>query len=153
MVRLVVFLVSACLDVFRAVCRSRDELVLENLALRQQVAAVLRQRPRPELDDVDRAFWVALRRSWPRWVSALLIVKPDTVARWHRERFRRHWARLSRRPGRPRIGVDIRELIREMAIHGWGAPRSTASFSSSGSTSLRQLFHAICPDDRLNLIR
>jgi hypothetical protein len=123
MVRLVVFLVSVCLDAFRAIRRSREELVLENLALRQQVAALLRQRPRPALDDVDRGFWVALLRSWPKWVNALLIVKPDTVARWHRERFRRHWANLSRRPGRPWIGVEIRDLIRAMAAHGWGAPR------------------------------
>jgi hypothetical protein len=73
MVRLVVFLVSVCLDAFRAIRRSREELVLENLALRQQVAALLRQRPRPALDDVDRGFWVALLRSWPKWVNALLI--------------------------------------------------------------------------------
>ena len=71
MVRVVVFLASVCLDVFRAVCRSRHEVVPENLALRQQVAALLRQRPRPQLDDVDRAFWIALRRSWPQWVNAL----------------------------------------------------------------------------------
>ena len=114
---------SACLDVFRAVCRPRDEVVLENLALRQQVAALLRQRPRPQLDDVDRAFWIALRRSGPQWVNALLIVKADTLARWHRERFRRHWANLCRRPGRPRICTEIRGLIREMATHGRGAPR------------------------------
>jgi hypothetical protein len=81
MVRVVVFLVSVCLDVFRALRRSRDEVVLENRALRQQVAALLRQRPRPELNDVDRAFWIALRRSWPQWVNALLIVKADTLAK------------------------------------------------------------------------
>jgi len=60
---------------------------LKNLALRQQVAVLKAQRPRPALDDTDRAFWVALRSAWPRWVNALVIMKADTVAKWHRERF------------------------------------------------------------------
>jgi hypothetical protein len=77
------------------------------------------------LDDVDRAFWVALRASWPGWASRLLLVHPDAVARWRRERFRRHWAQISRRrrPGRPRIEREVRDLIRLMAQDGWGAPR------------------------------
>jgi hypothetical protein len=81
--------------------------------------------PRPVLDDVDRAFWVALRASWPGWASRLLLVHPDAVARWRRERFRRHWAQISRRrrPGRPRIEREVRDLIRLMAQDGWGAPR------------------------------
>ena len=59
-----------------------------------------------------------LRASWPGWASRLLIVDLDTVAKWDRERFRRHWAKLSRqdhRPGRPRIDPEIRRLIRLMA--------------------------------------
>lgn len=70
MVRFLVFVLSAGPNVLRAFCRSRDELVVENLALHQQVAALLRQRPPPALDDVNRAFWIALRRSWPSWVNA-----------------------------------------------------------------------------------
>jgi hypothetical protein len=77
----------------------------ENLALRQQVTALKKERPRPPLEDVDRAFWVALRQSWPAWASRLVIVKADTVARWNRDRFRRYWAKISRhrQPGRPRV--------------------------------------------------
>ena len=45
------------------------DLVMENLALRQQVAAIKKERPRPALDDLDRGFWVALRASWPSWAS------------------------------------------------------------------------------------
>ena len=48
--------------------------MIENLALRQQVTALKKERPRPPLEDVDRAFWVALRESWPRWASRLVIV-------------------------------------------------------------------------------
>ena len=109
----------------RALFLTRSELLIENLALRLQVLALKRERPRPVLDDVDRAFWVALRASWPGWVSRLIIVDPDTVTRWNQERFRRHWAKISRRrgPGRPRIDRETRELIRFMAQDGWGAPR------------------------------
>ena len=78
----------------RAICRRRAELVIENLALRQQVAALKKERPRPPLEDMDRAFWVALRKSWPGWASRVVIVNADTVARWSRERFRRYWAKI-----------------------------------------------------------
>ena len=61
MLRVLVFLVSLGTRVFRSVCRCKAELVMENLALRQQVTALKKERPRPALDDVDRAFWVALR--------------------------------------------------------------------------------------------
>jgi hypothetical protein len=112
MVRLLVFLITFAVRVLRAALRSRANLVIENVALRQQVASLIKQRRRPTLDNADRAFWVALRAAWPRWMNALVIVKTDTVAKWHRERFRRHWAMISRQrhPGRPRIDATIRDL-------------------------------------------
>jgi hypothetical protein len=73
------FLVSLGTRAIRAMCRRRAELVIENLALRQQVAALKKERPRPRLDDTDRGFWVALRASWPQWASRLFIVNPDTA--------------------------------------------------------------------------
>ncbi len=126
MLRLLIFLFSLGVRAIRAMCRSRDNLVIENLALRQQVAALKKDRPQPPRDDADRAFWVALRTAWPRWASHLVMVQADTVAKWHRERFRFHWARLSQqqgRPGRPRVDIDIRRLIKQTALDGWGAPR------------------------------
>ena len=54
-------------------------LGLEVAALRQQLAVFQRKQPRPHLFALDRAFWVALRRLWPGWANALIIVKPDTV--------------------------------------------------------------------------
>ncbi len=124
--RLFIFLVTLGVRALRAIFRGREELVIENLALRQQVTALKKKRPRPVLDDTDRAFWVALRASWPGWATRLVIVNPDTVAKWHRDRFRRYWAEISQRrkgPGRPRIDAEIRRLIRTMARDGWGAPR------------------------------
>ncbi len=126
MLRPVIFLISLAAWAIRALFISRSELLAENVALRQQICALKRDRPPPPLDDVDRAFWVALRASWSGWASCLVIVDPDTVAKWHRERFRRHWAKISqrnRRPGRPRIDTEIQRLIRLMAQDGWGAPR------------------------------
>lgn len=134
MLRVLVFLVSVGARALRAICRRRADLVLENLALRQQVTALKKERSRTALEDVDRAFWVALRHSWPSWTSRLVIVKADTVARWDRDRFRRYWAKISQRcrPGRPRVDAEIRQLIRTMAQDGWGAPRIHAELTKLG---------------------
>jgi len=70
MLHILIFLVSLSARAIRAVCRRRADLVIENLALRQQVALLKKERPRPPLDDMDRAFWVALRQSWPVWASS-----------------------------------------------------------------------------------
>ena len=93
--RLFVALVTVVVRIVRALARSRADLVLENLVLRQQVATLARQRSRPHIDDVDRGFWVALREAGPGWLDRLVIVRPETVVRWHKERFRRYWTRLS----------------------------------------------------------
>ena len=134
MLRVLIFLVSLGARAIRAMCRCRADLVIENLALRQQVTALKKERPRPPLEDTDRAFWVALRSSWPAWASRLVIVNAYTVARWNRDRFRRYWARISRPryPGRPRIDAEIRRLVRTMAQDGWGAPRIHAELTKLG---------------------
>ncbi len=113
----------------RAALRSRRDLVLENLALRQQLAIVQRRRGsrrRPNLTGFDRIFWVVLRRVWARWRSVLVVVQPESVVRWHRAGFRLYWTRLSRKPvgGRPHVPAEARVLIRRMAAETrWGAPR------------------------------
>jgi transposase InsO family protein len=94
--------------------------------MRQQLAVLGRSRKRPALTMLDRGFWVALSRLWPRWRSALMIVKPATVIGWHRKGFAWYWTWKSRREGgRPRKDPTIPRLIRQMAREnvGWGAPR------------------------------
>src|SRR5713101_5673465 len=106
--------------------RRRTDASLEVLALRQQVAVLKRQRPRPTLTRLDRFFWTTHRQLWPRWSDVLLIVKPETVVRWHRAGFRLYWRWRSRqRGGRPRISEEMRTLIRRLAAENadWGAPR------------------------------
>jgi hypothetical protein len=82
---------------------------------------------RPKLRPRDRIFWVWLSRLWSNWRSALSIVQPETVIRWHRQGFKLYWRWKSRsgKPGRPPIARDIRELIRRMSRENstWGAPR------------------------------
>ena len=84
------------LGALRSALRTRADLALENLALRQQLANFKRTSGRPRLRKSDRAFWLVLSRLWSRWVSVLVIVKPDTVARWHRAGFRLFWRWKSR---------------------------------------------------------
>jgi hypothetical protein len=116
----------ALLPTFLSATRSRRHLVIENLALRQQLATLAGRR-HPDIRPADRVFWVLLRRCWSRWAHALAIVEPDTVGRWHRAGFRTHWnwlSRRGRRSGRPRLPRDVRSLIRRMATENpWGAPR------------------------------
>src|SRR5262249_16349989 len=109
------------------VLRGHRELVLENVALRQQLAAMKRAQKRVPLNTRDRLFWIALAHGWRNWRTALVFVQPDTVVRWHRDWLRRRWTRRStRRPeGRPALDPQIRELVRKMATANplWGAPR------------------------------
>ena len=69
----------------RGILRDRTELAAENLALRQQLAALQHRSKRPRLRKRDRIFWAILSRIWRNWRSALLFVQPDTVVRWHRQ--------------------------------------------------------------------
>jgi len=131
-----IFLITLLIHLLRAACKSRDELVLENLALRQQVGALKLKKHKPRLHDADRAFWIALRKTWANWTSRLLIVKPETVVDWQRRRFRRHWTRISQQgrcPGRPAVGAEIRNLIRQMVRENhWGAPRILSELQKLG---------------------
>src|SRR5947208_5627643 len=61
------------------ICRGHGAVALENLALRQQVAALTRTVRRPQLRTTDRLFWILLAKAWPEWRTALLVVRPDTV--------------------------------------------------------------------------
>jgi transposase InsO family protein len=86
---LVVFLVR--------IFRSRRALLLENLALRQQLVVRKQRYPRPQVSTSDKLFWVTLRRPWPEWMHALILVQPETVVCWHRAEFKLYWTWLSQR--------------------------------------------------------
>ena len=113
---------------FLRIFRSRRQLLLENLVLRQQSATLKRRHRRARLDLVDKLFWVAVRRFWSGWKQALIIVTPETVVRWHRAGFRLYWRLISRvrkATGRRPTPKEVRELIFRMVAENptWGAPR------------------------------
>jgi putative transposase len=109
------------------VLRTRRALVLENLALRHQLAVLQRTAPRPRLRTADRLLWILLSRLWSGWSDGVSIVQPATVIRWQRSGFKLFWTWKSRRngPGRPAVAPDVRALIRQMSRANplWGAPR------------------------------
>jgi transposase InsO family protein len=115
------------LGALRSAFRSRANLALENLALRQQLANLRRTSGRPHLHKVDRAFWIVLSRLWSRWADVLVVVKADTVVRWQRAGFRLfwRWKSRSRSPAAGDVSAEVKTLIRQMAEAnvGWGAPR------------------------------
>lgn len=108
--------------------RSRGTLLIENLALRQQLAVFKRQNSRPRLATADKIFWVLLLRSWSLWKTTLVVVSPDTVVRWHRAGFQWYWrfiSRVRKHVGRRPVTKEIRELIFQMVAENptWRAPR------------------------------
>ena len=107
--------------------RTQRALVLENLALRHQLAILQRAARHPHLRPSNRVLWLLLARLWHGWAEALAIVQPDIVIRWQRAGFRLVWTWASRRhgPGRPAVAPEVRALIRRMAQANplWGAPR------------------------------
>ena len=106
--------------------KTRAGLQAENIALRHQLCILQRSVKRPKIRPADRVLWSILSRYWSDWKEALIFVKPDTVIRWQRKRFREHWARLckSGKPGRPTISKEIKELIRTLSTMNptWGSP-------------------------------
>ena len=129
--------IVAVVAALRSTTRSRLELAAEIFALRHQLM-VLRQRApkRLRLRHTDRLVWVWLSRLWRGWREAVQIVSPETVVAWHRRGFGLYW-RWRSRPrglGRPAIGRDVRDLIRQMqrANPLWGAPRIHAELLKLG---------------------
>jgi putative transposase len=107
--------------------RSRRELLLENLVLRQQLAVLKRKHPRPHIPSFDKLFWVLLRRFWANWKWQLIFVIPETVVGWHRAGFQLYWRAISRGRnivGRKRVSREVRDLIFRMVAENptWGAP-------------------------------
>ena len=112
MFRALLTLVASVLRSALAVFRSRENQAIVELALRQQLASYVHRHPRPRLSPLDRAFWVTLSRVWPQWRSALVIVRPETVIRWHRKAFRGYWRGISKPgPGRPPITIRYGEPL------------------------------------------
>src|SRR5215472_6760863 len=110
----------------RSVVEARASREAEVLALGQQLLMLSRRHPRVRLRNIDRLILVWSYRLFPALLDTMLIVKSETVLRWHRRGFRAYWRWKSwRRGGRPRIDGELQALIRRMSRENptWGAPR------------------------------
>jgi len=135
----------------------REDLVFENLALRQQLLALHVKRPRRRLSASHKLFWVALRSLWSGWKKPLVLVTPRTVVDWHRAGFRLYWKWRSRAKhlgGRKPTSIEIRAVVFRMATENptWGAPRIHGEllllgFDLSETTVSRWLRQAPRPPD------
>jgi hypothetical protein len=115
------------LTLFASPFKSKSRLEAENAALRHQLIVVQRKmRGRVHLTNGDRLFLVQLYRWFPSVLRAIMIIRPETLVRWHRAGFRRYWRWKSRSlGGRPQVDADLRALIQRMSAENplWGAPR------------------------------
>ncbi len=107
--------------------RNRSDLLLENALLRHQLVVLGRTVKRPRLTAADRGLLVLVASQLRTWADALVVVRPETVLRWHRQGFRLLWRRKSRprSAAGPKLAAETIALIREMAAANrlWGADR------------------------------
>ena len=107
--------------------KSKLRLEAENAVLRHQLTVLKRRlKGQSRLTNSDRWFLVQMYRWFPSILTAVTIVRPETLVRWHRAGFRRYWRwKSNARGGRPPIENELRALIRQMSMENqlWGAPR------------------------------
>jgi putative transposase len=146
MFRLILVLFAVLVRLFH----THRSLHIENLTLCQQLTVLERRHPSARLSLMDRLFWTAARGFWPGWEERLIIVTPETVARWHRTAFQMYWRWLSQfkgRGGRKRISKGVRDLIFCMVAENrtWGAPRIHRELLMLGfDVSERTIYRWMC---------
>ncbi len=127
MTKILIKIFSILLLVIKNLSINKQDLILENLALRQQLANYKQKIIKSEINDNDRVFWIALKQIWGNWADSLIIVKPETVIHWQKQRFKSYWTKKCQQGktlGRPAISIEIKRLIKRMARENplWGAP-------------------------------
>src|SRR5450755_93456 len=94
--------------------RQRRATAAEILVLRRQIALYKERGIKPRRIDTVTRISLALLSRFFNWRDALVVVRPETMIRWHRAGWKLFW-RLKSRPGRPPIPLEIQALIRRMA--------------------------------------
>src|SRR4051812_26396070 len=119
---LVYLLLRQVLQMLTQLARDGGAKDVELLVLRHQIAVLRRQVHRPALEPADRVLLAALSRLLPRARWSAFFVTPATLLRWHRQLLARHWTYPHRRPGRPPVDTEIRDLVLRMAAENltWG---------------------------------
>jgi len=138
MYRVLTEILIILIKISETVFRSKNDLIIENLALRQQLSTYKAKKIKPTIKERDRSFWIALKKSWSKWTDTLIIVKPETVIDWQRRRFKKHWAKISsknKKYGRRIMKRELRDLICQMTReNNWGAPRIYSELLMLGFT-------------------
>jgi putative transposase len=133
-------------------------LEVENAVLRHQLGVLRRTVKRPELRRGDRVVLAAACSLLPRERWSTFVVSPQTLLRWQRELVRRKWTYRHRRPGRPPLGRERRELVLRLARENprWGCVRIQGELRKLGirvgATTIRTLLrrHGLGPAPRRN---
>jgi hypothetical protein len=121
---------------------------VEITVLRHQLKVLRRQVARVALRPRDRAFLAAASRILPRERWASFLVTPQTLLRWHRELVRRKWTFRPRRPGRPPVDQEVRDLVLRLARENprWGLVRIQGGVRKLGirlgATTIRRLLRS-----------
>jgi hypothetical protein len=105
--------------------RPGRSLIAENLFLRRQLALYKERGVKPRrIDSATRVSLAVLAKLF-NWREALMVVRPETLVRWHRAGWRLLWRYRSQTTGRPPIPAELRALIRRMATENplWGEQR------------------------------
>src|SRR5450631_3580812 len=127
MVAFIKIVVQLITDVARLVVlqfRPTRSVQAENLFLRRQLGLFKERGIKPRRVDAATRISLAVLARFFDWGDALIVVQPKTIIRWQRAGWRLFW-RWKCRPGRPRIAVELRALIRRMAQENslWGEER------------------------------
>src|ERR1035438_10332413 len=129
LVGILIQLIGQTLCWFRLAFRSTQSIMAENLFLRRQLALYVERGVQSRRVDPVTRISLALLSRFFDWRDALVVVRPETMIRWHRAGWKLFW-RLKSRPGRPTIPRQIQALIRRMANENpaWGEQRIADEF-------------------------
>jgi putative transposase len=136
--------------------KSKADLTAEIICLRQQLAVYKRKQIGSHLTPHDRTFWCFVSKYWSKWKSVLVIVRPETVLKWHKKRLKQHQFNgpFEKVPGANCIAHEIACLIDRMARENnlWGAPRIHGELLKLGfdvsERSVSRYLRRIHPTDR-----
>jgi len=121
------------LQLLRVLRRDHQELAIEVVMLRHELAVLRRQVARPALRPPDRALLAGLSRLLGRRHLGRFFVQPETLLRWHRDLVRRRWT-YPHRPGRPSVPAGTVEIVLRLARENptWGYRRIQGELARMG---------------------